>query len=377
MKKIVPLSVTALALGCGGSAQQSAFDSATPTFESVALEITSSDTVSSNFEDTASGSSSPDTESTNAADASVTDPCHPHLFMRTREVIDAHNRGLWRILSPIHRLIPFEPRHRDGSTHVWERVVNGFDYKYTVTKSDTDPHSFTAVLQVKKKGDPDTSFVTVYQASIDRDPSNHDGSGSATLDLTALAGVTGENVSGQLALTFSVTSTEKKVIFTMTKFKSSSSSFERNGHFVFDKQNGKGGSLKFVQDMVLRCTDGSTTTTTPTGTTPVTAVSRWIVASDGVHFRGDAGAIGGQVPTSDKWEGVTCAQGRDPRETFWMMKLEAADGTTVSAHSSQNTEATAAACDAVFGPVPLIDGAANDYDFSKVNFTSDDPLPFP
>ena len=376
MKKILILCVAFLAVGCGGSAQQSAFDAATPTFESVALEITSSDTNSANFESTTASSDSPDTESTAAGDASVTDPCHPHLFMRTHEIVDAHNRGLWRILGPIRHLIPFEPRHRDGSTHVWERVVNGFDYKYTVSK--TGDHSFTAMLQVKKEGDPDTSFVTVYQASTDRDPSNHDGSGSATLDLDKLAGVTGENVSGQLELTFTVTSTEKKVVFTMTHLKSSSAAFARDGHFVFDKQNGKGGSLKFIQDMVLRCTDGTTTATPPTGTTPVTAVARWTVASDGVHFRGDAGATSGQVPAGDKWEGVTCAQGRDPRETFWMMKLEnTTTGATINAHSSQNTDATAAACDSAFGPPPLIDSATNDYDFTKIDFTSDDPLPFP
>jgi hypothetical protein len=376
MKKILPLSVVALAFGCGGSSQQSAFDAATPTFESVALEITSSDTNSANFEGTEASSVSPDTESTAAADASVTDPCHPHLFMRTREIVDAHNRGLWRLLGPIHRLIPFEPRHRDGSTHVWERVVNGFDYKYTITKSPTDTHTFTAELDVKPEGAADSTFVAVYQARVTRDPSNHDGSGSAMLDMGKLASLTGENVSGQLELTFTVSSTEKKVVFTMTNFKSSSSAFARNGHFVFDKQNGKGGTLKFIQDMVLRCTDG-TTTTTPTGTTPVTAVARWIVASDGVHFRGDAGATGGQVPNGDKWEGVTCAQGTDPRETFWMMKLEDAKGVTLSAHSSQNTQATAAACDSAFGAVPSIDNATNDFDFSAIDFNSDDPLPIP
>ena len=88
MKKILILCVAFLAVGCGGSAQQSAFDAATPTFESVALEITSSDTNSANFESTTASSDSPDTESTAAGDASVTDPCHPHLFMRTHEIVD-------------------------------------------------------------------------------------------------------------------------------------------------------------------------------------------------------------------------------------------------------------------------------------------------
>ena len=107
-------------------------------------------------------------------------------------------------------------------------------------------------------------------------------------------------------------------------------------------------------------------------------VARWIVASDGtVHFRGDAAATGGQVPNNDKWEGVTCALGKAPRETYWMMKLEDSTGATVPGQSFQSTDTTAAACDPAFGLVPLVDSAANDYNFSNVNFTSDDPLPFP
>jgi hypothetical protein len=375
MKKILPLSVAALAFGCGGSAQQSSFDRATPTFESVALEITNSDSNSSNFDGTAA-SDSPDTETTAPTDGSVADQCHPHLFVRTHEVVDATNRGLMRILGPLHRLIPFEPLHRDGSTHVWERVFNGVDYKYTVNK--TGDHSFTAQLDVKA-ADGAGAFVTIYQAKINRDPSNHDGSGSATLDLGPLAALTNESISGTLALNFTVSSTGKTVIFTMDHFTARASVPPRSGHYVFYRVNGKGGTLKFNQDMVLRCTDGTTTTTTPTGTTPVTAVARWIDASDGVHFRGDAGATGGQVPADDKWEGVTCAQGRDPRETYWMMKLENPTKVppVISAQSSQNTEATAAACDSIFGPVPAIDSTANDFDFAAIDFTSDDPLPIP
>jgi hypothetical protein len=371
MRKILCLSAAVLAAACGGSAQQDAFVRATPAFGAVALEITSSDTNSANFEN----ESEPDDDAAESADTSVGDPCHPHLFLRTHDIVSLTNRGLGRVLGPIHRLLPFGPRHGNDSTQVWERVVNGVDYKYSVVKTGD---SFTATLQVKKQGDPDTSFVTVYSANTTRDPANHDGSGTATLDLDKLASVTGDSISGQLSLNFTVTSAEKKVIFTMTNFKPKAAATPRNGHYVFDKQTGKGGSLKFIDDMTLRCT-GAVVGTTPTaGTTPVTAVSRWIVASDGtVHFRGDAGATGGQVPTGDKWEGVTCAQGSDPRETYWLMKLEDSTGKTISAHSAQNTQATAAACDSVFGPVPLIDSAANDYDFTKVDFGSDDPLPFP
>ena len=366
MKRMLSLAAVVVAAACGGSAQDD-FAKATPSFDAIALDISDADAVPENFE-SASGSGAMGVD----AQPAIDDPCHPHLFLRTHAIVAATNGGIWRVLRPIRSIIPFSPRHRDGGTHVWERVVDGFDYKYSIVK--TGDHSFTATLQVKKVSDPDTSFVTIYDASVQRDPSNHDGSGTATLDLDKLASVTGENVSGQLTLDFNATPADKKVVVTMANFKANFD-VARNGHYVFFKQTGKGGSLKFIDDLALRCTGA---TPVAAGTTPVTAVARWLVESDGVHFRGDAGATGGQIPAGRKWEGVTCAQGHDPRETFWMMKLEnTTDGTTVSAHSSQNTTATAAACDAAFGAVPAIDNAANDYDFSKVDFTSDDPLPFP
>ena len=369
MKRILCLAALLAAGACGGSAQDD-FAKATPSFDAVALDISAADALPENFE--APASSSQGLTAAVDAQAAVDDPCHPHLFLRTHALVSATNGGIWRVLRPIRKIIPFSPRRRDGGTHVWERVVDGFDYKYSIVK--TADHSFTAKLEAKKVADPDTSFVTVYQASVQRDPSNHDGSGTATLDLDKLASVTGGNVSGQLTLDFNATPAEKKVLVTMANFKVNSD-LPRNGHFVFFKQTGKGGSLKFIDDMILRCTGE---TPPAAGTTPVTAVARWLVASDGIHFRGDAGATGGQIPANRKWEAVTCAQGRDPRETFWMMKLEdTTSGTTVSARSSQNTVATAAACDPAFGPVPSIDDATKDYDFSKVDFTSDDPLPFP
>ncbi len=369
MKRILSLAAVVAAAACGGPAQDD-FAKATPAFDAVALDISAADAVPENFD--ASASSSQALAAAVDAQAAVDDPCHPHLFLRTHAVVAATNGGIWRVLRPIRKIIPFSPRRRDGGTHVWERVVDGFDYKYSIVK--TGDHSFTAKLEVKKVADPDTSFVTVYDASVQRDPSNHDGSGTATLDLDKLASVTGENVSGQLTLDFNVTPAEKKVVVTMANFKVNSD-LPRNGHFVFFKETGKGGSLKFIDDMVLRCTGE---TPPASGTTPVTTVARWLVTTDGIHFRGDAGATGGQIPANRKWEGVTCAQGRDPRETFWMMKLEdTTTGMTVSARSSQNTVATAAACDPAFGPVPSIDDATNDYNFSKVDFTSDDPLPFP
>ena len=372
MRQIGVLAVVAAMAACGGAARDD-FSKATPSFDALALDIGAADAVPENFDASASGAQS--LTAADAAQAAVDDPCHPHLFLRAHSVVAATNGSIWRVLRPIRRIIPFSPRRRDGGTHVWERVVDGFDYRYSIVK--TADHSFTATLQVKKVADPDTSFVTVYDAAVQRDPSNHDGSGTAKLDLDKLASVTGDAVSGQLTLDFTATPADKKVLVTMVNLKVNSD-LPRNGHSVFFKQTGKGGSLKFVDDLTLRCTGQ---TPAAPGTTPVTAVARWIVASDGVHFRGDAGAAGGQIPANRKWEAVTCAQGHDPRETYWMIKLEDASsvpsGATVFARTTQSTVATAAACDPAFGAVPSIDGSANDYDFSKVDFTSDDPLPFP
>jgi hypothetical protein len=372
MRQIGVLAVVAAMAACGGAARDD-FSKATPSFDALALDIGAADAVPENFDASASGAQS--LTAAYAAPAAIDDPCHPHLFLRAHSVVAATNGSIWRVLRPIRRIIPFSPRRRDGGTHVWERVVDGFDYRYSIVK--TADHSFTATLQVKKVADPDTSFVTVYDAAVQRDPSNHDGSGTAKLDLDKLASVTGDAVSGQLTLDFTATPADKKVLVTMVNLKVNSD-LPRNGHSVFFKQTGKGGSLKFVDDLTLRCTGQ---TPAAPGTTPVTAVARWIVASDGVHFRGDAGAAGGQIPANRKWEAVTCAQGHDPRETYWMIKLEDTSsvppGATVFARTTQSTVATAAACDPAFGAVPSIDGSANDYDFSKVDFTSDDPLPFP
>ena len=361
MKKIAMLGIAALVAACGG-AQGDAFDRATPSFDTLALDMTEADA-------TPDESAQPASE-VQALDAARDEPCHPHLFIRTHAFAAAFNAGVWRILRPIHELIGGFPRHRDGSTHGWERVRNGIDWKYSIVK--TGDHSFTATLEVKKVADAD--FVTVYSATVQRDPANHDGSGNATLDLDKLALVTGDSVSGQLAVRFVATAAEKTVIGDMTNFKVNAE-LARNGHSVFHKVSGKGGSLKLQDDLSLACTGAVTMVP---GLTPVQAVARWLVVSDGIHFRGDAGAVGGQVPAADKWEGVTCAEGRAPRETYWMMKLEnLATGQPESAASRQNTVETAAACDPAFGPVPKIDDASADYDFSLVNFASDDPLPFP
>jgi hypothetical protein len=366
MKTIILLAVAAsAAAACGGGANDG-FDRATPSFDAISLDISDSDAVGGRAQLAAA----------NDQQALASDACHPHLFVRTHAIVNATNGGIWTILRPLNQVIRITPRHRDGKTHVWERVVDGFTWKYDVEK--TGDHSFTATLEVKRTTDPDTAFASVYSAQVERDPAAHDGSGSATLDLDALRAVVGGAESGKLALEFSLDASSKKVIVTMTSYTFSGEN-PRTGKYVFLKEYGKGGSLKFVDTLHLSCIGPGGAAT---GTSPVKTVTRWIQTSSGsIHFRGDALAAGGQVAAGDEWMGITCAQSADgarqPAETYWMMKLEDASGATLQGSSRQSTSATAAACDPAFGAVPSIDNAATDYDFAAVDFTADDPLPFP
>jgi hypothetical protein len=308
-----------------------------------------------------------------AQELTAQDACHPHLFARTRAIVRATNGGIWRLLRPLHDVMRF-PRHRDGTSGTWERVVDGVDWLYTMTK--TGDHSFTASLQAKKANDATATFVTIYSAQVDRDPADQDGSGSASMDFDALATFTGEDDGGKVSLSFTLSPAAKTVIYTMAGFHHDGEA-PRDGKYVFHKEPGKGGSLKFRHDFALACTGPGGATT---GLTPVSVVARWIAVSNGTHFRSDALATGGQIAAGEKWEGVTCAANTrtvdEPAETYWMMKLEDATSATVSgfAHASPNGSA---ACDAAFGPVPAVDSAANDYDFTKIDFTSDDVVPFP
>ena len=90
---------------------------------------------------------------------------------------------------------------------------------------------------------------------------------------------------------------------------------------------------------------------------------------------------GGQLPAHDaaRVEGVTCYQGTAergmPAEKYWMMKGEAADGSTIAGLSHESSGESP--CDSVFGVAPLMDNNSQDFDFASVDFASDEPYPFP
>jgi hypothetical protein len=381
----------ALLAACGGPAPTSAnptFSNAAPSYSALAMDQTSADASSSSVALTASPAGS----ASQALLAPLGNDCHPHLFVRTHEVVERVNRHLYKFLRHVERLMSHDPQIATGTTHVWESVENGLDRKFTITKvSDT---VFTWKLEMEAVGSS-SGFVTIFQGQIDRTGATgpHQGSGNVSLDLTALHSlVPTEHVQGQIAASFDSTGTSRKIEVTATNVTwdvqdpnataATITALEqpRSGHYVYFREPGTGGSLKIQDQMVFLCPANPSLTLAD-----VDLVSRWYKLTDGtVHGRSDTIMTGGQLaaPVANV-QGVTChdsaSETTTQAESYWMMKSEDATGATIAAQSSASVVGGAAstACDAALGVVPDMTDKNNDYSFAAINFTDDSVVPFP
>jgi hypothetical protein len=372
----LPLALAALA-GCGGAASESTFQAAAPSYQALSMDLTSSDT-------TAPSALALTAASGDAAAATLPD-CHPHLFIRTHDVVSRVNRHLWHFLRHVEGVIHRNPDITTGDSQVWERVRGGVDTRFTITRAGDQV--FTWTLEMKKVGA--TDFVTVFSGQIDRAGAQgpHQGVGDATLDLGKLASVTGQDVAGLLTAHFE-SSTGKRLVVVDAKgviwdtdANAPALRQPRDAHYVYDREPGKGGSLKIEEQMVFAC---------PTNLALVPAdvklVARWYKSASGsVHGRSDALMTSGQLAAGDKVVGLTCHQGAvdgaDQAESYWLMKEEDPSGATVagSAHSSSIDPPTV--CDPALNPpsgaVPALDNSATDFDMSGIVFADSTPYPFP
>ncbi len=370
------LALAALA-GCGGTTSESAFQAAAPNYQALSMDLTSGD------------EAAPSAAALTVADgdaAAVTLPdCHPHLFIRTHDVVSRVNRHMWFFLRHVEGMIHRHPDTTTGDSQVWERVRDGIDVRFTITRSGDAV--FTWKLEMKKV--VATDFVTVFSGQIDRTGAQgaHQGVGDVALDLGALAGVTGQDVAGVLAAHFE-TFTGKRLVVVDAKGviwdADANAPFlrqPRDAHYVYDREPGTGGSLKIDEQMVFACP-----TNVSLAPADVKLVARWYkTASGAVHGRSDALMTGGQLPAGDKVVGLTCHQGAvesaDQAESYWLMKEEDPTGATVagSAHSSSVDPPTV--CDPLLNPpngdVPALDNPATDFDMSGIVFTDSTPYPFP
>ena len=352
--QFLPLIATLLA-ACGGAVPGSTQDFAqsAPSYDQLAL-------TESDVEPSAAAPQ----DSSITQDATVPS-CHPHLFVRTHEIVGRMNRHFRKQLDHVQDLIAKSPTLASGETRTWESVKDGVDRKLTMTRTaNTDGSAtFAFELDLKTTGD----FTKVMSGSLTR--STAETKGSATFDYSALhAVIPAEKATGQVTDTFdnlhdSATSGAKRTAsLQLTAFlpEEGDPHGPRNATYSWEREPGVGGKLQFTDSLVLLCPDNPNNLVSD-----LTTVSRWYKTTAGaVHARSDTKATGGQVPSGDTWQGVTCAQGPDssqPAEGFWMMKLENAAGGTVVGHAD-TTGATP--CDSALGAVPAVDNNATDYDFS-------------
>ncbi len=356
------------AAGGAGSATQ--YANAAPTYQTLALDMEGSDANSQQ------------------GAALTPDSCHPHLFQRTREVVSNLNLHIYAVVRRLDAAIDAHPDQKSGTSRTWIRTVDGLSVKATLAETSAGSYAYTAGI-AKAGGSDYTSFLT---GTLTAGAAPHEGSGTITMDLSALGTVDRAVLAqGQFTVTYNVNGSSKVEVVSFDNyqppkgFNAQDSAIRppRSGTYTFARTNGVGGSLKFNEQVDLLC---------PTNPTKAAAdVSTVVVwghdaASGDRGGRADSEATGGQLLTGDKWEGVTCFDiNRDTdgtgvsAETYWMMKSEGPDGTTLSSDSTDaaSSDASATPCNAMFGTVPDMSDSAHDYAFAAVNFTDDSVVPYP
>jgi len=369
------LCTGAVACGGGSDSADPAYTAATPTYDLVALSVDDSDAA----EPSATANV---TDLTLPASSDLgTDPCHPHLFSRTRQVVLNLNILSYKLLSHVADVIANSGAQGVGTTKTWEHVgLLGLQRKFSLTKNGDGSFSFE--LDFAAAGS--TTFVDVFSGQLTHTAASAAGvtpavleetQGTMAFDYTALASVvTLEKESGQISYAFDVVTDPSKpgkgvkrtetITFASFMFGPNDPHGPRDGSYVFVGERGNGGTLAYQDTLALLCPAN------PSGLDANTVTeARWYLdSSDGlIHGRADAKAAGGQIPAADTWLGVTCHQGPAPtpanENAYWMMKEEDASGATVQGSAYQVSDATATPCDPLFGAVPALANDSTDYTF--------------
>ena len=396
IRKILLAAPVAFLAACGGSAGSSSFQNATPSYAALSMDQAgTADATPAALE--VSGAALDAAPTATAGQAMTTmagEICHPHLFLRTREVVERVNRHIYKALRHVEKVISKNPTASIGATQVWEEVnSDGVDVKFTVTV--LGPSLYGWKLEMEPQGA--TVFDTVLSGEIDRTGATgpHQGKGSLDIDFAKLHQVyPGERVNtGTLHVDFDVQAASRKLTVTATDVAwevhddgmgmdaATVTALEapRSGSYVYFREPGVGGSLKIQDQMVFACPANPTR-----ALADVKLVSRWYKTAAGpVHGRSDTIMTGGQLtaPVASV-VGVTCHDGSGENtmqaESFWLMKAEQADGTFVTGESSADLGAAAAtACDPLLGAtVPTLVDATNDFVWDPT-LKFDDQLPYP
>jgi hypothetical protein len=379
---LLALSIAALLTACGGASGGQApivsqLAASAPTSSAVSLDVAGNASMST---------ASPTLVPAAAGNSMMPDACHPHLFSRTAEVVQRLNAVFYRQLRHVDALIAHDASLVAGSSVTWSETGSAVEVQrqLVITRS-ADGLTDTFELDVAPAGQTPPAWIKVVngQQTTSTSPTGRAETVSMTLDYDALHGVIpAERLTGTIEVAFDRIKDSTRpapgvkrtttVTFTNFTFGPADPHGSRSGAYTHVGEPGVGGSLSFLDSLVLLCPAN------PSGLAADTVTdSRWYVAADGsVRGRADARATGGQIATGDTWMGLTCYQGPtghtpaqdDEATSYWAMKLADATGATVQ--SSARSSGTGA-CDTAFGPVPSLTDSSTDYAFPS------GPIPFP
>lgn len=333
---------------------------------------------------------------------SVSDPtCHPHLFLRSREVIKALNRYIiGKFFRRIDALIDNHATKATTSAVTWIKTVDNGAAQLRITLTKSSPGNYALLVEAKATSAPDSAYVTIQTATvINATGQAHQGTGTMHLDLTALGTViTTEMARGTIDLNYTINGNNKKVQVKLTNFTGDDTNVNQppaSSNYVYARTAGVGGSLKLVQRTLFVCPSNPNNLKAD-----LKAVHRWKKSSgaDGgpavFTGRSDAQATGGQLGTGQTFVGVTCADEsatngtlitESAAERFWQLGYfqgtgdPAIGGATLQTgwYDANNPFGTST-CDSSFGNLPS--GQPNylsNYSFATINFSDASVVPFP
>ena len=384
----------AVVLACGGSTStgtgSDALNAATPSFGALSLDQIATDTAAPTAALVA------DLGSTQMMGPGG-GVCHPHLFMREREVVERVNRHIYKVLRKVEKLIVANPQIDTDKSKTWTKTEEGVDVTFTIELKGTNEYSWTLAAGATGTASLPVVMTGVINRANATGP--HQGKGKMEIDFAKLnAAFPNEKVAqGTIRVQFDVSATARKITVEADGIAwdmdprhfdnavvPAALSAPRSGAYVYYREPGKGGSLKIQDQMVFAC--GMDRRVENLDLVPADArmVSRWFKTSDGtVHGRSDGIIQGGTlVAPVASIVGVTChnasAEQHMPTEGYWLMKAEDAAGATLLGFSSMSLmDTTAAPCDAAFGDVPNLGDFKKDFKGWPDSYSDNVFFPFP
>ena len=396
IRTLLAVAPLAAVVACGGSSLSGGgsanLDAAVPTYAKMAMDQLASDTTAP----AASPAVAAPTEASASLAAAADTVCHPRLFAREREVVERVNRHVYKALRHVERALATNPVNATETSKTWTKVEGNLTTTFTVTLVASNVYGWELAMGATGT----TPLPVVMSGEIDRNgyTGAHEGKGTLSVDFAKLhAAIPSEKAaSGTLEVRFDVSAAARKIAAqgTNVTWDLDSSKFDggvvpavlttpRSGSYLYFREPGKGGSIKFQDQMIFLC--GMNPAAGTSALFPATAevVSRWYRLADGtVHGRSDGKITGGLTTPVASIVGVTCHQSvaeqaapgtpSEP-EAYWMMKAESAAGATVTGLEF----GTASACDSQFGNVPLVADSTKDFTGWPASYFAEPPFPFP